>query len=85
MCDATDLAVILFPMYLWGFSPRIHPSDIPVRLIRRLLDDCPNIAVIKADAADFVKFGVKLSAETHLSAQVRWVDLTMNGQLIRSE
>src|SRR6201993_3872579 len=49
VCDATDLAVILFPMYLWGFSPRIHPSDIPSRLIRRLLDDCPNIAVIKAE------------------------------------
>jgi 4-hydroxy-tetrahydrodipicolinate synthase len=48
-CDATNLAVILFPMYLWGFSPRIHPSDIPAGLIRRLLDDCPNIAVIKAE------------------------------------
>jgi hypothetical protein len=32
-----------------------------------------------------VKFGVKLSAETNLSAQVRWVDLTMNGQIIRAE
>ena len=32
-----------------------------------------------------VKFGIKLSSETNLSAQVRWVDLTMNGQLIRSE
>ncbi len=49
LCDATDLAVILFPMFLWGFSPRIHPSDIPAGLIRRLLDDCPNIAVIKAE------------------------------------
>jgi 4-hydroxy-tetrahydrodipicolinate synthase len=49
LCDATDLAVILFPMFLWGFSSRIHPSDIPARLIRRLLDDCPNIAVIKAE------------------------------------
>lgn len=48
-CDSTSLAVILFPMYLWGFSPRIHQSDIPLRLIRRLLDDCPNIAVIKAE------------------------------------
>jgi hypothetical protein len=36
-------------MFLWGFSPRIHPSDIPVALIRRLLDDCPNIAAIKAE------------------------------------
>ena len=49
VCDATDLAVILFPMFLWGFSPRIHPADIPARLIRRLLDDCLNIAVIKAE------------------------------------
>jgi len=32
-----------------------------------------------------VKFGVKLSSETNLSAQVRWVDLTMNGQIIRSD
>jgi 4-hydroxy-tetrahydrodipicolinate synthase len=48
-CDATNLAVILFPMFLWGFGSRIHPSDIPARLIRRLLDDCPNIAVIKAE------------------------------------
>lgn len=49
VCDATNLAVILFPMFLWGFSTRIHPSDIPTRLIRRLLDDVPNIAVIKAE------------------------------------
>jgi len=49
ICDATDLGVMLFPMFLWGFSPRIHPSDIPVSLIRRLLDDCPNIVAIKAE------------------------------------
>jgi 4-hydroxy-tetrahydrodipicolinate synthase len=49
VCDATDLAVMLFPMYLWGFSPRVHPSDIPVSLLRRLIDDCPNIAAIKAE------------------------------------
>lgn len=49
MCDATSLGIILFPMFLWGFGPRIHPADIPARLIRRLLDDCPNIAVIKAE------------------------------------
>jgi 4-hydroxy-tetrahydrodipicolinate synthase len=49
VCDATELGVMLFPMYLWGFSPRIHPSDIPVGLLRRLLDDCPNIVAIKAE------------------------------------
>ena len=40
---------MIFPMFLWGFSPRIHPSDIPASLIRRLLDDCPNIVAIKAE------------------------------------
>jgi hypothetical protein len=32
-----------------------------------------------------LKFGVKLSSETNLSAQVRWVDLTMNGQIVRAD
>jgi hypothetical protein len=32
-----------------------------------------------------VKVGVKLSAEAHRSAQVRWIDLTLNGQVIRSD
>jgi hypothetical protein len=32
-----------------------------------------------------VKFGVKLSAETHKSAQVRWVELTLNGQVVRAD
>lgn len=49
VCDATNLAVMIFPMTLWGFSNRIHPSDIPVVLLRRLLDDCPNIVAIKAE------------------------------------
>jgi hypothetical protein len=30
-----------------------------------------------------LKVGVKLSAETHKSAEVRWVDLTLNGTLLR--
>jgi 4-hydroxy-tetrahydrodipicolinate synthase len=49
ICDATNLAVMLFPMFLWGFYSRIHPSDIPASLIRRLIDDCPNVAAIKAE------------------------------------
>lgn len=49
VCDATSLGIIVFPMFLWGFSSRIHPSDIPARLIRRLIDDIPNVAVIKAE------------------------------------
>lgn len=49
ICDSTNLAVMLFPMYLWGFYSRIHASDIPAALIRRLIDDCPNVAAIKAE------------------------------------
>lgn len=49
ICDATNLGVMLFPMFLWGFSPRVHPSDIPVTVLRRLIDDCPNVVAIKAE------------------------------------
>lgn len=47
-CDATDLAVMLFPIPLWGFE-RIHPAGMPVPLVRKLLDDCPNIVAIKSE------------------------------------
>ncbi len=47
-CDATNLAVLLFPVPLWGFD-RVHPSDIPATLIRRLIKDCPNVVAIKAE------------------------------------
>ncbi len=49
ICDATSLGVMLFPVGLWGFSDRIHPSDVPVSVIRRLIDDCPNVVAIKAE------------------------------------
>lgn len=47
-CDATDLPVMLFPIPLWGFE-RIHPKGMSDALIRRLLDECPNIVSIKAE------------------------------------
>jgi 4-hydroxy-tetrahydrodipicolinate synthase len=47
-CDATNLGVMLFPVPSWGFS-RLHPADMPVPLLRRLIDDCPNIVAIKAE------------------------------------
>ncbi|MGN6650498.1 dihydrodipicolinate synthase family protein [Trinickia sp.] len=47
-CDATDLAVMLFPIPLWGFE-RVHPAGMSLELVRRLLDDCPNIAAIKSE------------------------------------
>lgn len=48
LCDATNLAVMLFPVPTWGFG-RLHPADMPVSLLRRLVDDCPNVAAIKAE------------------------------------
>jgi 4-hydroxy-tetrahydrodipicolinate synthase len=51
ICDATNLAVMLFPIPSWGFS-RLHPADIPVPLLRRLVDDCPNVAAIKAEGGN---------------------------------
>jgi dihydrodipicolinate synthase/N-acetylneuraminate lyase len=47
-CDATDLAVMLFPIPLWGFE-RVNPAGMSVALVRRLLDACPNIVAIKAE------------------------------------
>ncbi len=47
-CDATNLAVLLFPVPLWGFD-RVHPSDIETGVIRRLIDECPNVVAIKAE------------------------------------
>jgi 4-hydroxy-tetrahydrodipicolinate synthase len=48
LCDATKLAVMLFAVPTWGFA-RLHPSDLPVPLLRRLVDDCPNVVAIKAE------------------------------------
>ena len=47
-CDNTNLAIMLFPVPLWGFE-RVHPADIESGLIRRMLDTIPNIAAIKAE------------------------------------
>jgi len=47
-CDATNLAVMLFPIPLWGFE-RVHPAGMSVAFVRRLLKDCPNIVAIKSE------------------------------------
>jgi len=48
VCDATNLAVMLFQLPSWGFQ-RLHPADLPVPLLRRLIDNCPNVAAIKVE------------------------------------
>lgn len=47
-CDGVDIAVMLFPLPTWGFG-RVHASDMPMSLLRRLVDDCPNVVAIKAE------------------------------------
>ena len=47
-CAQTNLGVILFPVPLWGFE-RLHPAGFAPELIKRLVDDVPNIVAIKAE------------------------------------
>jgi 4-hydroxy-tetrahydrodipicolinate synthase len=46
LADSTSLAMIVFAIHLWNFG-RLHPSSFSPRLIRRLVDDCPNVVAIK--------------------------------------
>lgn len=47
-CDAVDIAVMLFPVPLWGFE-RIHPASLSIELMERLVDTCPNVVAVKAE------------------------------------
>lgn len=47
-CDAVDMAVMLFPVPLWGFE-RIHPASLSADLMGRLIRDCPTVVAIKAE------------------------------------
>lgn len=47
-CDATDLAVMLFPIPLWGFE-RVNPAGMSVEFVRKVLNDIPNIVAIKSE------------------------------------
>jgi len=80
ICDATSLGVMLFPMFLWGFSPRIHPSDIPVSLLRRLIDDCPNVVAIKAEGGFPSIMGV-VECHRHFGDEVV-ISCPIEGELI---
>ena len=47
-CDGTDMAVMLFPVPLWGFE-RLHPASIPIDVLTEMVDRLPNVAAIKAE------------------------------------
>lgn len=65
VCDATNLAVMLFPLPAWGFQ-RLHPADLPVPLLRRLVDDCPNVAAIKTEGGiPYIMSAIEVHREFH--------------------
>ena len=47
-CDATRLGVILFPVPHWGFE-RVHPAGMSPELIKKMVNEIPNIVCIKAE------------------------------------
>jgi 4-hydroxy-tetrahydrodipicolinate synthase len=47
-CSQTNLAVMLFPVPLWGFE-RLHPASIPIEMLEELVHDLPNVVAIKAE------------------------------------
>ncbi len=64
-CAATSLGVMLFPVPTWGFS-RLHPADMPVSLLRRLVDDCPNVVAIKAEGGmPYIMSAIEVHREFH--------------------
>lgn len=64
-CDATNLGVILFPVPAWGFSS-LHPADIPVPVLRRLVDECSNVVCIKAEGGmPYIMSAIEVHREFH--------------------
>lgn len=47
-CDHTALGVMLFPVPLWNFG-RLHPADIDIDTLDRMVQDCANVVAIKAE------------------------------------
>lgn len=48
LMDSSNMGGILFPVPLWGFE-RVHPAGMSPGLIRRVVDEIPNIVAVKAE------------------------------------
>lgn len=80
-CDAVDIGIILFPVPLWGFE-RVHPAGFSIDLIRRLVDDVPNIVAVKAEGGmptigGFVEVWKELSERVIVTAPLEWEGLPL--------
>jgi 4-hydroxy-tetrahydrodipicolinate synthase len=76
-CEATDLAVMIFPIPLWQFE-RVHPAGMQVSLIRRMLDALPNVVAIKysTDRPDYIRLTELAGHKIHVSnpSEEEWLD-----------
>jgi len=80
-CDAVDIAVMLFPVPLWGFE-RLHPASLSVKVMERLVDDCPNIVAVKAEGGHpgiggFVETWQSLTERVVVSEPLEWVAMPL--------
>ncbi|MGR8023350.1 dihydrodipicolinate synthase family protein [Burkholderia cenocepacia] len=65
ICAATDLGVIVFPLPAWGFG-RLHPADIPLPVLRRMVDEIPNVVAIKAEGGlPYIMSAIEVHREFH--------------------
>lgn len=65
VCDATNLGVIVFPLPAWGFG-RLHPADIPLHVLRRMVDEIPNVVAIKAEGGmPYIMSAIEVHREFH--------------------
>ena len=80
-CDEVDIAVMLFPVPLWGFE-RLHPASLSIEIMEQLVDDCPNIVAIKAEGGHpglggFVETWQRLSERVVVSEPLEWVAMPL--------
>jgi 4-hydroxy-tetrahydrodipicolinate synthase len=65
ICAATNLGVMVFPLPAWGFS-RLHPADIPLPVLRRMVDEIPNVVAIKAEGGlPYIMSAIEVHREFH--------------------
>ncbi|WP_372732664.1 dihydrodipicolinate synthase family protein [Novosphingobium sp.] len=64
-CEATNLGVMLFPIPTWGFQ-RLHPADLPVPVLREMVDTMPNVVAIKCEGGmPQIMAGIEVHREFH--------------------
>ena len=80
-CDGVDIAVMLFPVPLWGFE-RLHPASLSIEIMGQLIDDCPNIVAVKAEGGNpgiggFVETWQRLSERVVVSEPLELVAMPL--------